>query len=66
LCRPERWRRCEATIIDPDFLADAHKMRLMIDPLSSERFNALLDRSYAAPPETIERAKMLLAGARQK
>jgi tripartite-type tricarboxylate transporter receptor subunit TctC len=53
----------EATMVDPDFLADAHKMRLMIDPLSAQRFNALLDRAYAAPPETIEHAKMLLARA---
>jgi tripartite-type tricarboxylate transporter receptor subunit TctC len=55
-----------ATMVDPDFLADAQKMRLMIDPLSAEQFNALLERAYAAPPERIERAKALLAQAGRK
>jgi hypothetical protein len=36
----------EAMMVGPDFLADAHKMRLMIDPLNAQRFNALLDRAY--------------------
>jgi hypothetical protein len=53
-------------MVDPDFLADAQKMRLMIDPLSAEQFNALLERAYAAPPDRIERAKSLLAQAGRK
>jgi hypothetical protein len=56
----------EATMADPDYLADAQKMRLMIDPLNAEQFNSLLDRAYAAPPERIERAKTLLAHAGRK
>jgi tripartite-type tricarboxylate transporter receptor subunit TctC len=53
----------EATMVDPDYLADAQKMRLMVDPLTSRQFDALLDRAYAAPAETIDRAKSLLARA---
>jgi tripartite-type tricarboxylate transporter receptor subunit TctC len=56
----------EATMADPDYLGDAQKMRLMVDPLNAEQFSALLGRAYAAPPERIERAKMLLAQAGRK
>jgi tripartite-type tricarboxylate transporter receptor subunit TctC len=56
----------EATMVDPNFLADAQKMRLMIDPLSAKQFKALLDQAYAAPQERIERAKKLLAQAGRK
>jgi tripartite-type tricarboxylate transporter receptor subunit TctC len=56
----------EATMVDPDYLSDARKMRLMIDPLTAKQFDALLDRAYAAPAETIDRAKSLLARASRR
>jgi tripartite-type tricarboxylate transporter receptor subunit TctC len=50
----------EATMKDPQFLADAEKTHLWIDPLPWEQMHALLDRAYSAPPDVIERAKELI------
>lgn len=40
---------------DPEFLAEAAKMRLPIDPAPGEELAALVKRVYAIPPSTIER-----------
>jgi hypothetical protein len=56
----------DATMKDPEFLADAEKIRLMIDPLTSEQMGSLLERAYASPPQTIARARVLTAAAARK
>jgi hypothetical protein len=44
------------TLIDPAFLADATKIRLSLDPLTSAEIMRLLDEAHAAPKDVIERA----------
>jgi tripartite-type tricarboxylate transporter receptor subunit TctC len=56
-------RAFDATMTDPVFLADAKKARLFVDPASGAEIEALLARAYAAPPATVERAKILLQHA---
>ena len=46
----------DATLVDPEFLADAAKIRLSIDPLSGADIKALLDKAYLAPKDVIQRA----------
>jgi tripartite-type tricarboxylate transporter receptor subunit TctC len=53
----------DATMTDPAYLADAQKIGLMVDPLTSVQFKSLLDRAYAAPPDTVERARSLMGRA---
>jgi hypothetical protein len=53
----------DATMTDPDFLAEAKRMRLWIDPLSATRMEALLKNAYAMPQPIIDRARSLLAQA---
>jgi hypothetical protein len=56
----------DATMVDPAFLVDAQKIRLMVDPLTSGQFRALLDAAYMAQPVTLDRAKTLLARASRR
>jgi tripartite-type tricarboxylate transporter receptor subunit TctC len=45
-----------ATMKDPDFLVEADKLGIEIDPVSGEKFEALIKRVASAPPEIIEKA----------
>jgi tripartite-type tricarboxylate transporter receptor subunit TctC len=45
-----------ATMKDPDFLADAQKIGIEIDPVSGEKFETLIKHVAAAPPAVIEQA----------
>src|SRR5262245_38129295 len=47
----------DATMRDPQFLADAEKTRIDINPLSGARVQELVERIYATPKPIIERAK---------
>jgi hypothetical protein len=49
-----------ATLQDKDFLADAERTRIDIDPSSGERVQQLVERLYATPKATVERAKELI------
>jgi hypothetical protein len=49
-----------ATLQDKDFLADAERTRIDIDPSSGERVQGLVERLYATPKATVERAKELI------
>lgn len=42
---------------DKEFLADAEKLRLTIDPVSGEEVQALVAKVFAAPERIVERAK---------
>jgi tripartite-type tricarboxylate transporter receptor subunit TctC len=45
-----------ATMRDPEFLADAEKTGIEVDPVSGEKFEALIKRVAASPPDIIEKA----------
>ncbi len=53
-------RAFDATMKDPDFIADAGKAQMEIEPLSGERIDALLARAYDAPKDVIARATELV------
>ncbi len=44
------------TMKDPDFLADARKSRLDIDPVSGEKLEALMREMYETPPDIARKA----------
>ena len=48
------------TMKDPEFLAEAKKRKLEINPTSGEEMDALIKEVMSQPPETIERMKKLL------
>jgi hypothetical protein len=56
----------DATMLDPAYLADAQRVGLMVDPLASGQFKALLDMAYMARPETVDHARQLIARANRK
>jgi tripartite-type tricarboxylate transporter receptor subunit TctC len=45
-----------ATMKDPEFLAEAQKLGIEIDPVSGEKFEALIKHVAAAPPAIIDKA----------
>jgi hypothetical protein len=42
---------------DPQFLADAEKARVDIQPLSGEKVQELVEKLYKSPKEVVERAR---------
>jgi tripartite-type tricarboxylate transporter receptor subunit TctC len=50
-------RAFDATLADPEFLADAKQQKLDVDPVSGDEIQALVRRVYASPPEVIARAR---------
>lgn len=53
----------EATMKDPDFLAEAEKVQLEIEPLSGARIEALLKSAYEATPAIVAQAAALVEPA---
>jgi tripartite-type tricarboxylate transporter receptor subunit TctC len=47
----------DATMKDPDFLKDAERLRLNIEPSSGDKIQQLVQKLYASPKEIIARAK---------
>jgi tripartite-type tricarboxylate transporter receptor subunit TctC len=47
----------DATMKDPQFLADAEKLRIDVAPLSGERVQEVVRKLYASPPEVVELAR---------
>jgi tripartite-type tricarboxylate transporter receptor subunit TctC len=45
----------DATIKDPDFLAEAARQKLIINPVSGEKIAALIERIYAMPKDVLDR-----------
>jgi len=56
----------QATLKDADFLAEAEKVQMEIDPLDAARVTTLLADAYAAPKEIIQRAATLVDPASRK
>jgi tripartite-type tricarboxylate transporter receptor subunit TctC len=50
----------EATLKDPDFVAEAQKMQLEIDPMTGEAIARMLAKAYAAPKVIVQRAAELV------
>jgi hypothetical protein len=53
-------RAFEATMQDADFLAEAGKVQLEVDPLSAAEIEALLATAYRAPKSIVRRAGALI------
>ncbi len=50
-----------AVLHDPQFLADAQKARLSINPATAETVQQTVEKLYASPPEVVQRARALIA-----
>ncbi len=50
----------DATMKDPEFLADAQKMKIAISPLSGAKVQEVIARLYATPKALVERAKNVI------
>jgi tripartite-type tricarboxylate transporter receptor subunit TctC len=50
-----------ATMKDPAFLADAKKMKMMVEPMTSAGMDALLKKAYVSPKPVVARAAELIA-----
>ena len=53
-------RAFDATVKDPNFIADAAKLKLDIDPMTGEEVQALVGELSATPPEIIARVRSAL------
>ena len=54
-------RAFDATMKDPEFLAEADKLKIEIDPLTGEQVAALIADIYKTPPETVARVRDAMA-----
>jgi tripartite-type tricarboxylate transporter receptor subunit TctC len=50
----------DETMLDKDFLADAEKQRLSIEPLTGAKIQGLVAQMYATPKDVVDRARVLL------
>jgi tripartite-type tricarboxylate transporter receptor subunit TctC len=50
----------EATLKDPEFIAEAEKIQMEIDPLSAREIERLLATAYGAPRAIVQRAAALV------
>jgi tripartite-type tricarboxylate transporter receptor subunit TctC len=55
----------DATMIDKDFLAEAEKAHLEIDPIDGATMQKQIEQAYAAPQALIERAASFVEGAKE-
>ncbi len=53
-------RAFDATMTDPEFLAEAKRQNLEINPVSAAEIAAIMRTVYASPPEVTARARALL------
>lgn len=49
----------DATMKDPEFLAEAERLQAEIAPVDGATINALLERAYSSPPAEVERLRAL-------
>jgi tripartite-type tricarboxylate transporter receptor subunit TctC len=50
----------DKTMVDPEFIAEAEKSRIDINPTSGQKVQELVTRIFASPPETVARAKRII------
>lgn len=53
------------TMADPQFLADAKKLKLDINPVSGDEVQKLIEKLFKAPPGVVQRAKRALQPPRR-
>jgi hypothetical protein len=53
-----------ATMTDPDYIQDAEKQSIDINPVYADEILAILNRVYSASPEVIARARQIADAAR--
>ncbi|MPY72322.1 MAG: hypothetical protein GEU92_19885 [Alphaproteobacteria bacterium] len=53
-------RAFDASMTDPAFLEEAKKRKLLVEPMTGERLQAIVDKTVAAPPKVAARAKKVL------
>ena len=58
-------RAFDATMKDPQFLAEAQKANLEVDPLTGEQMEAIITRAYATPKRLVQRAAPFSGSAGQ-
>jgi tripartite-type tricarboxylate transporter receptor subunit TctC len=51
----------DATMTDPEFLAECDKQKLEVNPVSGAKLNAMLDRVYQTPKAVVDQVAELLA-----
>src|SRR5262249_15914766 len=54
-------RAFDATMKDKDFLAEAEKLKIEVDPLTGEQVAAQIADIYKTPPETVARVRDAMA-----
>jgi hypothetical protein len=54
-------RAFDATMTDPEFLAEAKKIKADLDPTTGEQVQGLVQKIYATPKPVVERAKKFMA-----
>ena len=47
---------------DPEFIAEAKKLDLDLDPIDGPQIEEILDNAYASPPEVVDAARQAIAG----
>jgi tripartite-type tricarboxylate transporter receptor subunit TctC len=52
-------RAFDETMTDPDFLEDAKRTHVEVDPITGAAIDQLLERQYASPPETVAKVKLI-------
>ena len=52
------------TMSDPDYIADAHRMKVEVSPVSAERVQSLVEDLYKTPPAIVAEAKAVIAGSK--
>ncbi len=50
----------DATLKDPEFLVEAAKVQLEIDPLTGDQIEKLLAKAYSAPADVVKQAAILI------
>jgi tripartite-type tricarboxylate transporter receptor subunit TctC len=51
----------DATVADPDFQAEAKRMKLLVTPMTGDEVARHVAKLYVAPPEIVARATLVLA-----
>jgi tripartite-type tricarboxylate transporter receptor subunit TctC len=55
----------EATLKDPDYIAETRKLNMEIQPTTPETIAKLVDQILRTPPAVVERARLLLGVAKR-
>ncbi|HEY4133866.1 MAG TPA: tripartite tricarboxylate transporter substrate-binding protein [Alphaproteobacteria bacterium] len=50
-------RGFDATMTDPDFVAEAAKLKVELQPVTGEKIQSLVQEMFTAPPEVVEMAR---------